>query len=202
MIRFVASLAAVSLAFTLFIVAPFLGPDDLRQCDTPGPGTCAAADAIVAISGGDTIARTSEAIKLYKDGWGRRLIFSGAAADKTGLSNALAMKKYAVGLGVPDSDISIEEFSQTTAENAVNTGLFIEKNGIKKIILVTSAYHQRRASLEFGARLGDGVTIVNHPVAHDRQWTDHWWLTTTGWWLAYSELVKVLLIYVTFGALS
>ena len=202
MIRLIVSSAAIVVAFTVFVVGPYLGPDDLKQCDAPGPGTCAPADAIVAISGGDTIARTGEAIKLYEDGWGKRLIFSGAAADKTGLSNALAMKKYALGLGVPDEEISIEEYSQTTAENAVNTGLFIEKNNIKKIILVTSAYHQRRAGLEFAARLGEKVTIVNHPVAHDRQWTAGWWLTATGWWLAYSEVFKVFLIYVTFGTLS
>ncbi len=202
MIRILGVIVALSVGFTVFVLPGYLGPDDLAQCDKPGPGTCAAADAIVAISGGDTTARTDEAIRLYKDGWGKRLIFSGAAADKTGLSNALAMKKYAVGLGVSDADISIEEFSQTTAENAVNTGLFIEKNNLKKIILVTSAYHQRRASLEFAARLGDKVTIMNHPVAHDRQWTDRWWLTLTGWWLAYGELFKILILSLTLGTMS
>ncbi len=202
MIRFLISAFAVFIAFSVLVVGPYLGPDDLKSCPKPQPGTCAAADAIVAISGGDTIARTGEAIRLYKDGWGKRLIFSGAAADKTGLSNALAMKKYALELGVPDEHISIEEFSHTTAENAVNTGIFIEKNNIKKIILVTSAYHQRRASLEFATRLGENVTIMNHPIDHDRQWSMYWWLTPTGWWLAYSEVVKIVLIYLTFGAVS
>ena len=202
MIRVFVAGIALAAGFTIFVLPGYLGPDDLAQCDAPRPGTCAAADAIVAISGGDTTARTGEAVRLYKDGWGRRLIFSGAAADKTGVSNAEAMKKYALGLGVPESDILIEEFSQTTAENAVNTGLFIQKNNVKKIILVTSVYHQRRASIEFGARLGDAVTIMNHPVAHDRQWTDRWWLTMTGWWLAYSELFKILVLSVTLGAVT
>lgn len=202
MIRLLISGAVIIIGLTVFILPGYLGPDDLAACDAPHPGTCAPADAIVAISGGDTTARTGEAVHLYKEGWGKRLIFSGAAADKTGLSNALAMKKYALGLGVPDGDISIEEFSQTTAENAVNTGLFIETHNIKRIILVTSAYHQRRASIEFAARLGDSVTIMNHPVAHDRQWTERWWLTFTGWWLAYSELFKILILSLTLGVVQ
>ncbi|MFZ1458632.1 MAG: YdcF family protein [Candidatus Saccharimonadales bacterium] len=201
MIRMIVGSMAVIAGLVIFVVPSYLGPDDLKDCAKPQPGTCAAADAIVAISGGDTTARTGEAIKLYKEGWGNRLIFSGAAADKTGLSNALAMKKYALGLGVPESDISIEEFSQTTAENAVNTGLFIHDNNIKRIILVTSAYHQKRASLEFRARLGSDVEIINHPVAHDRQWGEWWWATPSGLWLAFSELVKILIFYVTFGTI-
>ncbi len=201
MIRVLITIVAFFAGLTIFIVPPYLGPDDLRQCDKPQVGTCEAADAIVVVSGGDTIARVDEAIRLFKDGWGKHLIFSGAAADKTGPSNALAMKKYATELDIPTSQISIEEFSHTTAENAVNTSLFIQKNNIKKIVLVTSAYHQRRASLEFKARLGDSVTIVNHPVAHDRQWTEYWWLSFGGLWLAYGELFKILLFYISFGTI-
>ena len=53
------------------------------------------ADVIVAVSGGDTQARTEEAVKLYKDGWSHNLIFSGAALDANGPSNARAMATIA-----------------------------------------------------------------------------------------------------------
>ena len=68
----------------VWAISSYLGVDDLKHCDaTPSSKKgCGAADAIVAISGGDTSARTSEAIKLYKNGWGNILIFSGAAADR------------------------------------------------------------------------------------------------------------------------
>lgn len=201
MIRTIMAMIALVFGLIVFVLPAYLGSDDLKKCPKPQAGTCAPADAIVAISGGDTLARTGEAINLYKAGWGERLIFSGAAADKTGLSNAEAMRRYAIGLGVPESAIAIEEFSQNTAENAVNTGLFIHTNDLKKIILVTSAYHQRRASLEFRLRLGENVEIINHPVAHDRQWTPTWWLSFSGLWLAFGELVKIILFYVTAGAL-
>ncbi len=199
--RLLLIIAASIFALVVFAVPAYLGPDDLKRCDRPSVGTCEPADAIVAISGGDTTARTGEAIDLYKAGWGKKLIFSGAAADKSGASNAEAMKRYAIGLGVPAEDIEIEEFAQNTAENAVNTGLFIHNNNLKKIILVTSAYHQRRASLEFRLRLGEHVTIVNHPVAHDRQWTETWWMTPSGLWLAGSELIKIMLFHISAGVL-
>lgn len=196
MIRVMAILIVTIVAFTVLVLPSYLGPDDLRSCASkPSGGECSKSDAIVVVSGGDTIARVDEALELYRKGWGDHLIFSGAAADKTGPSNALAMKKYALGSGIPADKISIEEFSNTTAENAVNTSLFIKNNDISKIILVTSAYHQRRANLEFSSRLGDSVQIVNHPVEYDRQWRPYWWTTFSGWWLAYSELVKIFLFY-------
>ena len=45
-----------------------------------GEGDCRKADAIVVVSGGDTNARTDEAIKLYKEGWAPLIVVSGAAA--------------------------------------------------------------------------------------------------------------------------
>lgn len=191
-------LLALAIISILIVGLPkYLGPDDLARCsDGPAAGTCAIADAIVVVSGGDTNARVQEGVALFKQGWGRQLIFSGAAADQTGLSNALAMKRYAMKLGVSESFISIEEFSRTTAENAANTSRYIQQNKLSRIILVTSAYHQRRASLEFGRRLGESVQVINHPVATDRQWSGYWWLTPVGWWLAGGELVKILVFYI------
>lgn len=192
-------LFAVFLIIVIAVGLPhYLGPDDLAKCDEgPAAGTCAPADAIVVVSGGDTNARVQEGVRLFKLGWSKQLIFSGAAADQTGLSNALAMKQYAMKLGVDESFISIEEFSRTTAENAANTARYIQQNSLSRIILVTSAYHQRRASLEFGSRLGESVLVINHPVASDRQWFRYyWWLTPTGWWLAGGELAKIALFYI------
>lgn len=185
------------LVFIITMIGVYLGPDDLAQCEAPQPvGVCSRVDAIVAVSGGDTVARTDEAIELYLAGWAPKLIFSGAAADDSGPSNAVAMQRRALAAGVPEADILIEEFSRTTAENALNTSQFIADRSLKKIILVTSAYHQQRASLEFGATLGPVVEIVNHPVARDKQWAGFWWWTTKGgWWLAGGELVKIMAFY-------
>ena len=190
------------IVFVITAISMYLSPNDLKGCKEPvAIGKCARADAIVAVSGGDTSARADEAIGLFKAGWAPKLIFSGAAADSSGPSNARAMSRRALEAGVPATAIIIEELSRTTAENALNTSMFIAEQDIDRIILVTSAYHQRRASLEFSAILGPSVAIVNHPVATDKQWVGFWWWTTgRGWWLAGGELIKILAFYSAQGA--
>ena len=182
------------------VVSVYLTPDDLSKCSDKSPGqtNCQTADAIVAISGGNTPARTEEAIRLYKAGWAKTLIFSGAAADTSGPSNAEVMRRQALEAGVPAKDIIIESDSQTTKQNAERTKeLLVTASGasVKRVILVTSPYHQRRASLEFGALAGDGIAIINHPTPNDPDWSKIWWVTPRGWWLATGELVKIVAFY-------
>lgn len=195
MIRWLISIPVLILA-TIIGLSLYLQPDDLRGCDdTVGTsGVCQKVDAIVAVSGGDTNARTDEAIRLYKNGWSNLLIFSGAAQDKTGPSNASAMRSRAIAAGVPESIIRLDEYSETTRQNAENSQTIFSNLGIKSIILVTSGYHQKRASLEFNKR-AEGVKILNHPVSHDRDWSMWWWTNPRGWSLAVGELVKVIVFH-------
>lgn len=181
-------------------VSFYLQPDDLVKCDkTPDTSSsCQTVDAIVAISGGDTTARANQAIELYKNGWSNILIFSGAAQDKTGPSNAAVMKQIAVQAGVPANSIYIDENAETTQQNAAKTQTIFNELGVKKIILVTSGYHQRRASLEFN-KFTSGVIILNHPVLSDQDWSLWWWVTPRGWRLAGSELIKIVIFHI-FGA--
>lgn len=176
----------------------YLAPNDFTQCsETPGEtAECSAADAIVAVSGGDTSARTQHAITLYQAGWAPYLVFSGAALDKTGPSNAEAMRREAIESGVPEDAIIIEELGETTRQNAENTQDILARYEIDSVILVTSAYHQRRASLEFEKRVNESIELRNHPVARDNQWSSLWWATPGGWALALSEFVKIMLFYV------
>lgn len=178
---------------TSLVVTVYLGPNDLRFCSAPsGTGNCKKADAIVVISGGDTTARTAEGIKLYKAGYASMLILSGAAADKSGPSNAQVMQQQAIDAGVPASSTLLEENSETTGQNAQNTMALVKQRGYSSIILVTSAYHQRRALLEF-QRYGKGIAIRSHPVAEDKDWNRFWFLTPWGWSLAGSEIVKSII---------
>jgi uncharacterized SAM-binding protein YcdF (DUF218 family) len=179
-------------------ISVYLQPNDLSKCNkTPGIfGVCQPVDAIVAISGGDTSARANWAISLYKNGWSDKLIFSGAAEDKSGPSNAAVMKKLAIAAGVPSESIYIDEYSDTTSQNAKDTQTIFAEHNIKSVILVTSGYHQRRASLEFNKR-AKGVVILNSPVQTDKDWSFWWWTTLRGWWLAISELAKIVFFYIS-----
>lgn len=194
MIRHLIVLAIIVILAT-FGIGYYLQIDDMKACgEKPGNTSgCDTVDAIVAISGGDTNARVDTAIDLYEHGWSDILIFSGAAKDKTGPSNAAAMKTRAIEAGVPESVIVIDEVAETTEQNAVNAEYIFEKLSIDSVILVTSPYHQRRASLEFNEKTQ--AKIINHPVNDDRDWSSWWWATPSGWWLAGGELAKIIIFY-------
>lgn len=196
-------LVIIVAAFFLVVLAigAYLGPNDLRSCKTTPSShrPCQAADAIVAVSGGDTPARAAKAIDLYQNGWGDVLIFSGAASDPNSPSNATVMKRQALATGVPASKILIDSMSETTEQNASNVHTILETHNIHSIILVTSAYHQRRAYLEF-KKFNPDISVRNSPVSQDDQWSGLWWLTPVGWWLALGELVKIVGFY--FGIAS
>ncbi len=195
MIRFLIIIPIIIIGLIVGI-SLYLQPNDLIGCEDKPNETlqCSTVDAIVAVSGGDTNARTDEAIRMYKNGWSDLLIFSGAAQDKTGLSNAQAMKLRALDAGVPATAIVIDELSETTKENAENAKTIFEIRDIQRIMLVTSGYHQRRASLEFHKYAPD-VTIVNHSVASDQDWSWLWWTGPRGWTLAVTEVFKTILFH-------
>lgn len=182
-------------------IGAYLSPDDLSDCKL-GPNIeaqglfCAKADAIVVISGGDTSARTDEAIKLFQDGWAPVIIFSGAAADKRGPSNAAVMRDQAIASGVPAEATLIEDVSETTRQNAEQVRTRLNDSGIDDVILVTSGYHMRRAGLEFAKELGSDIDLRRHPVPTDSQWSRFWWLTPWGWGLAIGELVRITVFYI------
>jgi uncharacterized SAM-binding protein YcdF (DUF218 family) len=149
-------------------------------------------DAIVAISGGETAARAEEAIRLYKDGWASHLIFSGAAQDPGSPSNASAMAAEAKAAGVPSAAIALDETSADTRQNAANVNNIVEAKGYRSIILVTSPYHQRRASILFHRALPKQVAVINRS-APDQTWSrSRWWATAASRALTKDEIQKVL----------
>jgi uncharacterized SAM-binding protein YcdF (DUF218 family) len=174
-------------SLAILIVAAFFGVGFYLSPQSP----LQKAAVIVAISGGETGARTTAAVNLYQDGYAPHLIFSGAAADVTGPSNARAMADTAVAAGVPPAAIELDETSTDTAQNAANVAAIIHRDGYRSLILITSPYHQRRASIEFHRALGAGYTIINHS-SYDQGWRrSDWWATPASRALTFSELQKV-----------
>lgn len=168
-------------------IGVFLSPSDELQH----------AEAVIAVSGGDTRARTLEAVRLYQEGWAPLLIFSGAAKDVDSPSNAAAMRDIAISRGVPPDVLVLDESSLTTRQNANVVSNIVEAFDFHSVILVTSPYHQRRAYAEFSNRLGPEVEIINHS-APDEDWSrTYWWRTPKGWYLTLTELPRTLFSLVT-----
>lgn len=189
---------AIIIAFLLVVLGlgAYLSPDDLAKCQqVEAAGECREFDAVVVISGGDTDGRTDEAIRLYHQGWAPVVIVSGAAADKSSISNAEAMRRRAVSQGVPREAVIAEPVSETTKQNALEVAEILRQRQAKRVILVTSGYHMRRAGLEFSQHLS-GVEVWRHPTTSDKHWSSLWWLTPWGWWTALGELVKIGAFYI------
>lgn len=175
----------------VFILFTFFIPNDYAECDISDIDAkeCPKADAIVVVSGGDTKARTEYGAELYGARLAPKIILSGAAFDPSSPSNAEEMAEIAIKAGVLNGDVLIETESRNTRQNAQFVKEAIDAFGFKKIILVTSAYHQRRANYEFKKSLGNSIAIYNAPLMNDKHWSQYtWWLNTNSWFLAYREL--------------
>lgn len=92
--------------------------------------------------------RLITAYQLYKRGIIKKIILSGGSGNLLNeeASEAAAIKPYLISLGVPDSDIIVEEKSRNTRENAIfskkKLDAFPENS---KYLLITSAFHMKRA---------------------------------------------------------
>ena len=181
-----AIVVVIALVVTALNVA--LVENDMAGCDAPGSGQCAAADAIVAVSGGDTFARAQKAIDMYKAGWASKIIFSGASADPDSISNAEAMRRIAESDDIPAEDVYLDEHSQDTKENAANAVDILHRLEAKSAILVSSPYHLRRVKMNFMAV--DDKISYRTAAADDENW--HWWfLKPNGWVIAAKELAGI-----------
>lgn len=148
-------------------------------------------DVIVAISG-DTGPRVDMAVRLWKEGDAPLILFSGASLDPESVSSAELMKREAVHRGVPEGAILVEPASATTEENAARVAELMRQQGLRSAILVTSPYHQRRASYVFSRTFSAaGLTFVNHP-AEDPAWDPNtWWMHDASRRIALFEIAKL-----------
>ncbi len=166
-----ACLMAASGILLLWIAAmPWTAGWLMRSLESPYPPRPAAecggaidVDAIVVLGGavspqlgGDARARLHrgsdrirEAALLYHAGCAPQLLVSagGGVQAPAIRSEADAIRALLLELGVPEAATIIEDQSRSTAENARYSAALLDKDGkAPRILLVTSAWHLRRAT--------------------------------------------------------
>ena len=105
------------------------------------------ADAILVLGGG-VGDRVFEAARLYKEGFAPYVVMCGGPL--LGQHNlADLMKKEAQSLGAPPQAILLVREGSSTLDNAIFSLPLLKKRGFRKIIIVTSPYHTRRAKMVF-----------------------------------------------------
>ncbi|MFH1542549.1 MAG: YdcF family protein [bacterium] len=134
------------------------------------------ADVIVVLAGDGYGDRVNAGVKLYQQKFGKSILMSGGPLAWR-LSNAEWMKRQAVYMGVPASAIMLEENSRSTLENAWYSLEILRERPVKRIILVTSDFHTRRAGRTFKKIFKKhDIEVIVYPAADRGFHLDKWWL--------------------------
>ena len=128
--------------------------------------------------------RVPEAVRLYKDGRAPAILVSGGKVQETSLGYMPeweSMKKAALSMGVPECDILTEKQAMNTADNFMFTdellmGYLPEGSSM---ILVTTAYHMRRA-LCMAHKIMPKYDFIPCPVQKGSAAKENWCKTDKG----------------------
>lgn len=174
---------ALGLGLVLLVTVVYLIPERVLVVDDGHPQ----ADAIVLLGGGSG-ERPTRAAELFRAKAAPRILVSGAG--DAGGNRLLLMHR-----GVPASAISLEPNSKTTKENAQFSIPLLRAAGARRVIVVTTWYHSRRA-LKCFSHYGPDLTFYSCPSyfgfsrtdwSHDhlRRRIHAEYLKTLGYWIRY-----------------
>jgi uncharacterized SAM-binding protein YcdF (DUF218 family) len=135
----------------------------------------AKADAIVALAGDNRCNREKRAAELWRQGWADNVVVSGISYS-WGFHTGEAARKYVMSLGVPGEKISMISGTLNTRTEARALEELMRERGWKSAIIVTSAFHSRRATYTV-ERAAPGRTFYSSPVpTGSPEWTPRaWW---------------------------
>ncbi|MBT5007667.1 MAG: YdcF family protein [Halieaceae bacterium] len=136
------------------------------------------ADAIVVLGGatrGDTYwssmadlnaaaDRLTHAVSLYKAKKAPLVLLSGGSTTGS-RSEAEQLRDYMVLMGLPDRALLMERQSLDTQQNARYSALILQGRDVRRILLVTSAYHMSRAVPLFERQ---GFEVIPAPTDYQR----------------------------------
>ena len=169
------------------------------------------ADAIVVLSGSSTyIERTHKAAELYNQGRAPLVVLTD---DNTqgGWSSAQQRNPYfverareeLVKQGVPTAQIKVAPgVAAGTREEALIIRDYVTAQGLRSVLVVTSAYHSRRALRSLRQTLaGTGATlgIATAPLGWQTPEPAFWWLHYEGWRSVAGEYVKLIYYWLKYG---
>jgi uncharacterized SAM-binding protein YcdF (DUF218 family) len=150
-------------------------------------------DAIVILSDDDYDAdRASKAAQIYKEGRAPRVVASGRYL-RPYASIAELMEHDLVERGVPQGAVvRFPHRARDTREEAAALAPFLASRGWKKILVVTSNYHTRRAEFIFARTLAPGSELRMVAAAGRDYDPDNWWKTREGLRLFFHESVGMI----------
>ncbi|MCW7480858.1 YdcF family protein [Leptospira kanakyensis] len=111
----------------------------------------------------DSADRLTDAVRMYKAGKVKKILFTGGSGllFANTYREADLAKELFLDLGVPEKDLIWENNSRNTYENAVETKKILQDKKIESAILVTSAFHMKRAA---GCFQKQSISFVVYPT--------------------------------------
>lgn len=128
---------------------------------------------VIIILGGGYGERVDLGVRLYHLGYANKILLTGGSTGCE-TTEAQLMQGQALSSGVPKDDILLEEQARSTYENAKYSFEIMRSKKFRSAILVTSAYHTRRASMIFN-RLFEGIELTVCSVPNNLRNTNKWW---------------------------
>ena len=144
------------------------------------------ADGIVVLTGGSS--RVNDAFELLASRKGRRLLITGVYPATNSFEISRVLPEYRKLFACC---VDLDRTAVNTLGNAIGTRRWVESQGFRSIIVVTSAYHMPRALAELSHQL-PGVDLVPFPVVSERLKSGPWWSHPPTAKLLFSEYVKYI----------
>jgi uncharacterized SAM-binding protein YcdF (DUF218 family) len=160
------------------------------------------ADVIMVLAGA-RIERWLEAVDLYKEGWAPNILISPGQVSPLEVQLLARGVRYpregdlahdaVLALGVPADKVTLPPggVDNTAAEAALLRTTYPPRS-IRRVIVVTSSYHVRRAGYAFRRELGPaGVEVLVRASRYDEATPARWWTRRQDIRFIMSELPKL-----------
>jgi uncharacterized SAM-binding protein YcdF (DUF218 family) len=161
------------------------------------------ADAIFVLAG-TRLQRSFEAVDLYKEGYAPLIVLSPGRPDageallkQRGIrfpSEAELVRDVLVQLGIPATAVvATSGYVDNTAQEADLVRAMVTTHQWRRVIIVTSKYHTRRAAFAFRRGLdGTGAEVVMRATRYDMSDPARWWRIRSDLRFASSEWQKLI----------
>ena len=143
--------------------------------------------------------RVPVAVQAYKAGRARKMMLCGGKLrdfPDGKCSEAEHMCQAALELGVAEEDIVLENSSQNTVENILFALIELQRtlwlNKVRRVLLVTTAYHMRRSLAIARYLFPDHIEIIPCPANDNNTRRDNWMNTPIGVERAKGEAMKIV----------
>lgn len=153
---------------------------------------------VIFVLGGDATERARYAARLYREGVSPHLVATAAPVPRSlqalGLhyTEAELSARVLRSHGVPASAITVINKGESTWDEANIARGVCRDRGYRKILVVSSPYHMRRASLAFDRVFqGSGVQLYFSPVKDSWFHPRNWWQRKDDTLAVFEEYVKL-----------